>query len=142
MSPIFLERLCVMPYTDRSALASEKSGSSGGNNSGGGRTIPLPDGVKGWSWGAFMFNVIWGVFNSVWLSLLCFVPYLGVLVVFYLGFKGREMAWRNRRWGSLEHFNRVQRRWSLCALALLLGPVLIGILIAIAVPDHKQLIGI
>src|SRR5262245_14023322 len=82
------------------------------NNSGGGRDVIPPEGVRGWSWGAFFWTWIWSLFNRTWIGLLALVPYVGFIFMFYLGFKGRELAWRNKRWESLEHFNRVQRAWS------------------------------
>jgi len=108
------------------------------NNSGGGSSIAPPPGVKGWSWGAFLWNWVWAPFNKTWIGLLALVPYVGVIVVFYLGFKGRELAWRNKRWDSLEHFNRVQRSWSKWGLILVVGAMLIGILAAIALPAYQQ----
>ena len=30
-----------------------------------------------------------------------------------LGLKGREWAWRNKKWDSLEHFNAVQKKGTL-----------------------------
>lgn len=72
----------------------------------------IPDGVKGWSWGALFLNVIWAIGNKTWIGLLAFVPVLGLPVPFILGFKGREWAWKNKKWDSVEHFNRVQRQWS------------------------------
>jgi hypothetical protein len=108
------------------------------NNSGGGDRIIPPAGIKGWSWGAFLLNWIWAVFNKTWIGLLCFVPYVGVVVSIYLGVKGRELAWRNKRWESVEQFNRVQRTWSIWALVLTLGVVGIGILAAIALPAYQQ----
>ena len=109
------------------------------NNSGGGKTIIPPPGVKGWSWGAFLLNWIWAIGNKSWIGLLCLVPYVGFIMTIYLGIKGRELAWRNKRWDSLEHFNRVQRRWSIWALVLILGAAGIGILAAIAVPAYQSL---
>lgn len=108
------------------------------NNSGGGKTIVPPPGVKGWSWGAFLLNWIWAVGNKTWIGLLCFVPYIGFLVSIYLGVKGRELAWRNRRWDSLDHFNRIQRKWSVWGLVLVVGIGGIGILAAIAIPAYQQ----
>ena len=89
----------------------------GENNSGGGSEITPPPGVAGWSWGAFLISWIWAIFNRTWIGLLALVPYVGILVSIYLGIKGRELAWRNKRWESLEHFNDVQRRWSLGSAA-------------------------
>jgi hypothetical protein len=111
---------------------------TGENNSGsGGSTIP-PPGVKGWSWGAFFLSWIWAGFNRTWIGLLALTPYLGILVAIYLGVQGRELAWRNKRWESLEHFNRVQRRWSIWGAILVLGVAGLGILAAIAIPAYQQ----
>ena len=65
----------------------------------------FPDGAKGWSWGGFLLNWIWAIGNKTWIGLLAFVPYIGLIVSIYLGIKGRELAWKNKKWDSLEHFN-------------------------------------
>lgn len=111
---------------------------AGENTSGTGKNAVLPAGVKGWSWGAFLWNWIWAIFNKTWIGLLAFVPYVGIIMVFYLGFKGREMAWRNKRWDSLEHFNRVQRSWSKWGLILIVGVFVLGIVAAIAIPAYQS----
>ena len=98
----------------------------------------VPDGVKGWSWGAFLLNWIWGPFNGTWIALLCLVPYVGFVMAIVLGFKGREWAWKGKRWDSLEHFNRVQRRWSIWGLVLVGGTFVLGILAAIAFPAYED----
>jgi hypothetical protein len=107
------------------------------NNSGGGDSIELPPGVKGWSWGAFMFNWLWAVFNRTWIGLLALIPYIGFVMSIYLGIKGRELAWRNKRWDSIDHFNRVQRIWSICALVIL-GIAVLGIVVAILLPAMQR----
>jgi hypothetical protein len=99
---------------------------------------PIPDGVKGWSWGAFLLNWVWAVGNRTWWGLLALVPYVGLVVAIWLGIKGREMAWKNGSWDSVEHFNRVQKKWSQWAVGLMLAAVLIGILAAIAVPAYQD----
>lgn len=80
--------------------------------------VAIPDGVAGWSWGAFFLNWIWAIGNSTWIGLLALVPYVNIPVAIWLGYKGREMAWRNCRWDNVEHFNRVQRRWSQWGIGL------------------------
>lgn len=111
---------------------------SGENNSGGGSSVIPPPGIKGWSWGAFLLNWIWAIGNRTWIGLLAFVPYVGIIVSFYLGFKGRELAWRNKRWDSIEHFNAVQKKWSWWAVVLIVGVMGIGILAAIAIPAYQD----
>jgi hypothetical protein len=125
------------PYRPPSAAVADVVDNSI-NNSGGGRAIALPEGVKGWSWGAFFLNWIWALFNRTWWGLLALVPYVGFLVAIYLGIKGRELAWRNKRWDSVEHFNRVQRSWSKWALIVFFGAFVIGIVAAIALPAYQQ----
>lgn len=107
------------------------------NTSGMGRDAEIPDGVKGWSWGAFMFNWIWAVSNRTWIGLFALLPYVGFLMAVALGIKGREWAWRNKKWESVEHFQRVQRRWSLWSL-LIVGVAIVGILAAIAIPAYQD----
>ncbi len=107
------------------------------NNSGQGKGIVIPDGVKGWSWGAFLFNWIWAIGNKTWIGLLALVPYLGFIFAIVLGIKGREWAWQNKQWDSIEHFQRVQKKWSFWGVILfcfLVGIAIIGIIAAIAIP--------
>jgi hypothetical protein len=108
------------------------------NNSGGGSEIIPPDGVKGWSWGAFLLNWVWALFNKTWIGLLCLVPYVGFVFSLYLGFKGRELAWRNKRWDSFDHFERVQRNWSIWGLILVFGVAGLGIVAAIVIPAYQD----
>ena len=109
------------------------------NTSGMGKGHPMPDSIKGWSWGAFLFNWFWAIFNRTWIGLLAFVPYIGFIMSIVLGVKGREWAWQNKRWESVEHFNRVQRKWSLWGLVFIVIAV-IGILAAIAIPAYNEYI--
>jgi hypothetical protein len=78
----------------------------------------IPAGVRGWSWGGFVFGWFWAIFNQTWIGLLALLPGIGLIMHIVLGFKGREWAWQNNHWESVEHFNRVQRRWSFAALFL------------------------
>ena len=71
--------------------------------------------------------------------MLAFIPYIGFIVSIVLGVKGREWAWQNKRWESVEHFNRVQRKWSLWGLVFIVIAVL-GILAAIAIPAYNEYI--
>jgi hypothetical protein len=77
---------------------------------------PLPPGVGGWNWGAFFLNWIWGIGNNTFIALLALVPFVNFVMIFVLGAKGSEWAWRNGQWQSVEHFKRVQRRWAIAGL--------------------------
>ena len=107
----------------------------GENNSGKGKKYPLPPGVVGWSWGAFLLNWIWAIGNQTWIGLLTLIPYVGLVMAIILGFKGREWAWRNKTWRDLAHFNRVQHLWSVWGVIILLVLVTIPILFAIVIPN-------
>jgi len=95
----------------------------------------LPAGVAGWSWGAFAFSWIWAIGNRTWWGLLGLVPGVGLVMRVVLGVKGREWAWRSRNWDSVDHFRRVQRRWSIAAGVCL---VLLALVAALALPTHQQ----
>ena len=88
------------------------------NTSGAGKGTAVPKEARGLSWGGFFLNWIWGLFNGTYIALLALIPLVNIFVVFWLLFKGREMAWQNKRWDSVEHFNKVQRRWGLAGLIL------------------------
>jgi hypothetical protein len=88
------------------------------NNSGQGECYPVPADVAGWSWGGFCLNWIWAIGNRTWLGLFAMIPIVGIVVDIILGVKGRTWAWQNKRWDSIEHFNRVQRRWSIWGICL------------------------
>jgi hypothetical protein len=106
----------------------------GDNNSGQGKGSVPPPGVTGWSWGAFLLNWIWSLGNGTYIGLLAMVPYVGIIMAIVLGIKGREWAWQNKRWDSVEHFNRVQKKWSAWAVGILVVPALLGIIAAIVLP--------
>ncbi len=98
----------------------------------------LPAGVAGWSWGAFFLNWIWAIGNSVWIGLLCLVPYIGFIMAIVLGLKGREWAWKAKKWESVEEFNRVQKKWSKWGVIIVLLFFVIGILAAISIPAYQN----
>jgi hypothetical protein len=122
------------PYQAPAAAVAEWS--MGDNTSGMGKDATIPPGVAGWSWGAFLLNWIWAVSNRTWIGLLCFIPYVGFVMSIILGVKGREWAWRNKRWDSVEHFQRVQRKWSIWSLVVVVA--MIAIMFAIAIPAYQD----
>jgi hypothetical protein len=90
------------------------------NTSGQGKTAVVPAEVDRWNWGAFLLNWIWGIGNNTFIALLVFVPFFGFVMPFVLGVKGSAWAWRNKRWGSVEHFLTVQRKWAKWAVIVYL----------------------
>lgn len=90
------------------------------NNSGQGRlldsSVPVPDEIKGWNWGAFLLPWIWPLTNNVWIGLLCWIPQIGWLMAIALGARGNEWAWKSKKWRSIEHFKAHQRGWAIAGL--------------------------
>lgn len=85
-------------------------------------------------------NWIWGIGHSAWITLialpLSFIPGIGGLFslafCIYIGVKGNELAWRNRRFESLEQFRDVQKAWTKWGVILLVVSLVIGISVGIA----------
>ncbi len=71
-----------------------------------------PKEVKGWNWGAFMFNILWGIGNKSYLPLLCLIPIFNIVWVFVCGIKGNEWAWKKGDYSSVDEFKKVQATWN------------------------------
>lgn len=110
-----------------------------GNESGmGDRCRFVTNKIKnGWNWGAFLLSVPWGLANHVYLALLCSLPIIGLIMPFYLGEHGNELAWKHKYWENEEHFKRVQRGWAIAALVLLCLAVAILITAMIAAKNEN-----
>jgi hypothetical protein len=75
--------------------------------------VDIPEEIKGWSWGGFLWSWIWGIGNNTWIALLALIPFpgLALVIAIVLGVKGREWAWKNKHWNSVEDFKKTQRNW-------------------------------
>ncbi|MGX7245796.1 ribonuclease G [Enterococcus quebecensis] len=76
----------------------------------------VPSEVKGWNWGAFMFNIMWGIGNKSYLPLLCLIPLFNFVWIFVCGFKGNEWAWQKGEYKDVETFKAVQATWNRAGL--------------------------
>ncbi|MBV7391096.1 MULTISPECIES: ribonuclease G [Enterococcus] len=76
----------------------------------------VPQEVKGWNWGAFMYNIMWGIGNKTYLPLLCLIPLFNLVWIFICGFKGNEWAWQKGDYKDVETFLAVQKTWSRAGL--------------------------
>lgn len=103
------------------------------NNSGQGELAPVPKEIDKWNWGAFLLHWIWGVGNGTYIALLMFIPFAGFIMPFVLGAKGSAWAWRNKRWDSVEHFRRVQRKWALWGFVSWLAMIALFVLAIMAI---------
>ena len=100
----------------------------------------IPPEIKKWNWGAFFFSWLWAVCNGVYWPLIIivfnFIPFIGGLaslgIRIALGIKGNEWAWESKSWNNVEHFKRVQHRWSMVSLFVFSASIIL-LLIAISV---------
>jgi hypothetical protein len=96
-------------------------------NTSGTRNGVVPPGVKRWNWAAFLMPAVWGLFSGVPFTALLFGAALlpspfGQIILLgsgvFLGFKGNELAWRGKKWRSVEHFNAFQKTWTSWAVRI------------------------
>lgn len=76
----------------------------------------VPEGVKGWNWGAFAYGIFWGIGNKTYLPLLCLIPFFNFVWIFVCGFKGNEWAWQKGDYKDIETFKAVQSTWNRAGL--------------------------
>lgn len=98
----------------------------------------MPAEIRGWNWGAFFLNWIWGLSNSTYIALLMFVPFVNLIMPFVLGAKGNEWAWRNGYWRDVAHFKKVQRNWAIAALISIVATIAVAWLIFSGVSGTLQ----
>jgi hypothetical protein len=97
------------------------------NTSGQGKLAVIPAGIDKWNWGAFLLNWIWGLGNSTFIALLVLLPFVNIVMVFVLGAKGNKWAWQNKKWDSIEQFQRVQGQWSKWAVIVFVAIIVLSI---------------
>ena len=97
----------------------------------------IPESIKGWNWGAFFFNWLWGVCNGVYWPLILLIPYVGwsisLFVMIALGLKGNEWAWKAKSWSSVAEFKRVQHKWAVAALWIFIVSIVLLFIIGIGI---------
>jgi type II secretory pathway pseudopilin PulG len=98
----------------------------------------IPKDAEGLCWGGFFLTLFWSIGNKTWIGLLILIPFVGLIMPFVLLFKGREWAWKNDTWKDVEHFNRVQKIWTVVGICLWLIFPVVGILAAIAIPNFQK----
>jgi hypothetical protein len=113
------------------------------NSSGTQGDVPVEIDRLKWNWGAFMFNRFWVYYHGMSaLGSILWVSFLGLRLVHlvmpgplgsgfvclywlanfgvsvYLGMNGHRMAWRNRRFDSIQQYFAVQRAWMIGGFVL------------------------
>lgn len=103
--------------------------------------------IKKFNWGAFGLWPIWGFANGMWWLFLVnivigwlpatAVSSMYIIMSVYMGMKGGELAWKNKKWRSISHFINVQNSWKIWGIVCFaLTIVLFVVLIALAVEGY------
>lgn len=85
--------------------------------------------LREWNWGAFLLAPIWTLANRLdWWAILCFVPIVNVVVVFYLGYNGNRLAFEKSKIESVDDFMVIQKNWGLWSVRMFWFGLLGGLL--------------
>lgn len=84
----------------------------------------LPRELDHWNWGAFFYGPAWAIGNRVWWGAFAALPYVGLPIAVYLGFRGNRLAWVSTKWSSVHEFIESQRAWTRWAAGAFAGAVL------------------
>ena len=96
-------------------------------NTSGTRNAEIPPELKRWNWAAFLMPAVWGIFSGVPYTALLFgaaflpSPFGQIILLgtgVFLGFRGNELAWRGKKWRSVEHFKSFQKQWTSWAVGI------------------------
>lgn len=96
-------------------------------------TLPFPDELRGWNWGAFFLSWIWAIGNQVWIGLLALLGPVWLVMMIILGLKGNEWAWKARKFISVETFKKTQSTWAKWGIVLFIIQIILIILAVSAV---------
>lgn len=95
--------------------------------------IREPKCLQSFNWGAFFITFLWGIFNRVWWVLLCIIPIVNIIVMFYMGFKGNQLSWEHYKDEMLpEDFDSKQHGWNIAGWIILGLNLIYVVVIAIA----------
>ena len=77
--------------------------------------------LKKWNWGAFFLSLLWTTGNKleIW-TIFCFIPFLNIIVVFYLGYYGNQLAYNKSSIDSVDDFMVIQKYWEAWGIGLFL----------------------
>ena len=80
--------------------------------------VPSEIASKRWHWGAFVFSWIWAVGNRLPFRYFLLSFLFPILMNFVLAINGYELAWRYGKWKDIKHFEKIQRAWTIPAIAI------------------------
>jgi len=113
-----------------------------GNTSGMGSGYPVPEAARGWSFAGFvpfgLFAFVNGMplWGAIGLIASIFFSFLYAIYAIIVGVMGKEQAWQNRRFDSLQQYQDVMRAWNTWGLILLVvggALMVLNLMLALAV---------
>ncbi len=83
--------------------------------------------LKKWNWGAFFLSLLWTTGNKleIW-TVFCIIPFLNIIIMFYLGYYGNRLAYNKSSIDSVDDFMVIQKYWGAWGIGLFL--TIIGLL--------------
>lgn len=111
-------------------------------NSSGSRNAEIPPEIKRWNWAAFLMPAVWGLFSGVpmavvlWAAVFLPAPFGQIVLLVgavFLGARGNELAWRGKKWESVDHFIRFQKQWSTWAIRISIAFLVLALVYAVSV---------
>lgn len=85
----------------------------------------LPEDLRGFNFGAFFLNWIWGIRHNVKWAWWALIPGVNIVIAFMLGFRGNELAWKNCEWEDEVHFDLVEREWTMWGIGIFFVTMLV-----------------
>lgn len=73
--------------------------------------------LRKWNWGAFMFNIFWGLGNKCYMTLLCLIPIVNILMAFVCGVYGNRWLWKTGQYSTPKELYNVQTSWNTAGFA-------------------------
>lgn len=114
------------------------------NTSGTRGRVPAEVSKMGWCWGGFGMHFFWAIANRVWwvpvVVVICVIGtaasvainILGGVMLVVLGLGGYKMAWRARKFESVEQFRETMRVWDIWGIALAIFNVVVAVIVAMS----------
>lgn len=87
------------------------------------------------NWGAFGLGWIWCLYNGkigtaillLFLGFFTKIPYIGfvfsipiVIIGIILGVRGNKIVWNNKRWNSIEDFEKALKAWNIAGILFII----------------------
>ena len=100
--------------------------------------VELPEEIaKKFNWGAFLLTWIWGLGNKAYITLTIFlvslIPFVNIIATLgmsiWFGIRGNEWAWQNKKFNSIEDFEKYQKKWTIAGVIVTAVIILLSLLL-------------